>query len=451
MSEKKIPLTGAQRSKRFYDENKEKERLRKSEYYKQKRILAGLPPPIPRKAKEPVTSLPKQPIPPSAPKPTITGASLRHKSKQQIEPDNELISSSEFVPIKSIKEKRQSQVKGIKIKQNVNEPQPEPIKEPQLIAEPEPAIMEVQTKKGISAFEKVTSLIQNIPNETPGNIKFRVDSFKTIIRILQTPTYKAFINKITTKPLIVIKDIKEAEFRGKKYSKRSTLAYFNCILFLLDKYPNIKISVKNKKLYKDQSDVLKLIADEEGDVKKKELEETGGLPSYDEYLNKVIETYGKDKQEYLIAELYKEIKARDDLILKVVKSKAEVIDDDNYLIITEKPNADVVINSFKTISKYGVFEVKLSPELTSLIRQYIKNNKIKYNEYLFKTKSLSVTVGRMNKKLGVIGYGATNVFRKMLETDLDNSGASPEQRLKLANELKHSMQTAKKSYVIKKK
>jgi hypothetical protein len=39
----------------------------------------------------------------------------------------------------------------------------------------------------------------------------------------------------------------------------------------------------------------------------------------------------------------------------------------------------------------------------------------------------------------------------MLQTDLDQSGASPEQRLQLANELKHSMATAKKSYVIKKK
>ena len=69
MSEiKKVPMTGKERSKKFYDENKEKERLRKSEYYKQKRILAGLPPPVPRKAKEPVTSLPTQPTPPSAPK-----------------------------------------------------------------------------------------------------------------------------------------------------------------------------------------------------------------------------------------------------------------------------------------------------------------------------------------------------------------------------------------------
>ena len=72
MSEiKKVPMTGKERSKKFYDQNKEKERLRKSEYYKQKRILAGLPPPVPRKAKEPIASSPIQPTPPSAPKPAI--------------------------------------------------------------------------------------------------------------------------------------------------------------------------------------------------------------------------------------------------------------------------------------------------------------------------------------------------------------------------------------------
>ena len=444
MSEiKKAPMSGKERSKKFYDENKEKERLRKSEYYKQKRILAGHPPPIPRKTKEPL-----QPSAPIQPKPTVTGASIRHKQKQPIEPDNELMSSSEFVPVKSIKEIRQSRVKGINIKQMVHKPEPEQVIE----ASVEPEQVEQVPQNEMSAFEKVTSLIKNVPNETVGNIKFKVDSFKTIIKILKTPLYKAFIKKITTSPKLVIKALKEAEYKpGVKYAIRSVLAYFNCILYLLDQYPDIKITKENKRLYKDQSDILKYVADEQSDEKKQKLAESGALPSYDEYLNKVIETYGDEGREYLITELYKEIKARDDLVMKIVKTKAEAVDDDNYLIITEKPNAEVVINSFKTKQKYGDFEVKLTPELTSLIRDYIKKKKIKYNEYLFNTKSLSVVVGRMNKKLNIVGFGATNLFRKMLETDLENSGPTPEQRLKLANELKHSMATAKKSYIIKKK
>ena len=164
MSEiKKIPLTGAQRSKKFYDQNKEKERLRKSEYYKQKRILAGLPPPVPRKAKEPIASLPTQPIPPSTPKPAITGASLRNKSTRPIEQDIELMSSSELIAVKSIKEKRQSRVRGIKIKQTINEPEPETETEPVIEEQPEPAVV---SDNKISALDKIAILINNIPNET---------------------------------------------------------------------------------------------------------------------------------------------------------------------------------------------------------------------------------------------------------------------------------------------
>lgn len=451
MSEiKKTPMTGRERAKKFYDENKEKERLRKNEYYKQKRIAQGFPPPVPRAQKASVTQLQTEPTPPLDPKPKKTGASFRHKPKQSIEPENELMSSSELIPVKSIKEKRQSRVKGIKIKQKSIEPEPTSIDGVEDIAEPEQNAEPVSNEE-TPAFEKVVSLINNIPNETKGNIKFRVDSFKTIIKILNTPLYKDFIKLITSKPFNVIKSLKEAEYRGKKYASRSILAYINCILFLLDKYPDIKISKANKRLYKDQSEILNYIADEQDTEKKERLAETGALPSYDEYLNKVIETFGDDSREYLITELYKEIKARDNLVLKVVKTRTEAIYDDNYLIINEKPNAEVIINSFKTKKRHGEFEVKLSPGLTSLVRNYLKNNKIKYNQHLFNTKSLSVIVGRMNDKLGVKGYGATNVFRKMLETDLDKSGASPEERLKLANELKHSMATAKKSYVIKKK
>lgn len=452
MSEiKKTPMTGRERAKKFYDENKEKERLRKNEYYKQKRIAQGFPPPVPRAQKASVTQLLTEPTPPLDPKPKKTGASFRHKPKQSIEPENELMSSSELIPVKTIKEKRQSRVKGINIKQNLIEPeQSTSIDESKHFDEPQ-QISEPVLNEEISAFDKVVSLINNIPNETKGNIKFRVDSFKTIIKILKTPLYKDFIKLITSKPFNVIKSLKDAEFRGKKYASRSVLAYINCILFLLDKYPEIKISQSNKRLYKDQSEILNYIADEEDTDKKEKLAETGGLPSYDEYLNKVIETFGNESREYLITLLYKEIKARDNLVMKVVKTKVEAIDNDNYLIINEKPNAEVIINSFKTKKRHGVFDVKLSNSLTSLVRNYLKNNKIKYNQYLFNVKSLSVIVGRMNDKLGVKGYGAINVFRKMLQTDLDKSEASPEERLKLANELKHSMSTAKKSYVIKKK
>jgi len=430
-NKKKVPLTGAERAKRFYDKNKESESARTNEYYKNKRIAQGFPPPK------------KQKSYPSTSSNQITSSTQATSSKTTAStqtPSSTKVNSSTQTTQPTKTTNTISTQTDFEI---------EPVIEDLPIAEP--AIVEVQTNK-ISALDKITDLINSIPNETKGNIKFRVDSFKTIIRILKTPLYKAFIKLITKSPQLVIESIKEAEYRpGVKYSMRSVLAYFNCILFLLDKYPNIKITVAKKKQYKDQSNVLSYIADEQSEEKKKTLVESGGLPSYAEYTDKVVKEFGTDGREYLITELYREIKSRDDLILKVVKTRDEAVDDDNYLVINKGQQAEVIINSFKTKKKYGDFEVKLSRSLTSLIRNYVKSNKILYNDYLFNSKSLSVIVGRMNKALGVTGYGATNVFRKMLQTDLDKSGASPEQRLQLANELKHSMATAKKSYVINKK
>jgi hypothetical protein len=434
-NKKKVPLTGKERAKIFYYKNLEKERLRKNNDYSRNKELLGLPPP----KKQNKTTQPSTQTTQSS---TQDTSSNQIPSSTQDTSSNQITSSSKSTA--STQTPSSTKTYNTISTQTDFEPEPEPV------IEDEP-VVEQGKHEEISALDKVTSLINNIPNETKGNIKFRVDSFKTIIRILKTPTYKEFIKLITSNPKIVIKSIKEAEFRGKKYAIRSILAYFNCILFLLDKYEDIKITVAKKKLYKDQSSILSYIADDESDEKKQKLAETGGLPSYAEYTDKVVEKFGNEGREYLITELYKEIKARDDLILKVVRSKNDAVDDDNYLVINGGQQAEVIINSFKTKKKYGDFQVKLSPSLTSLIRKYLKNNKISYNDYLFNSKSLSVIVGRMNKALGVTGYGATNVFRKMLQTDLDQSGASPEQRLQLANELKHSMATAKKSYVIKKK
>ncbi len=180
-TKKKVPLTGAERAKRFYDKNKESESARTNEYYKNKRIAQGFPAPKKQKSypKPPnetpsslqSTSSPPQPIPPSAPKPAITGASLRNKSKRPIEQDIELMSSSELIPVKSIKEKRQSRVRGIKIKQTINEPEPEAESEP--VIEEQPADVVVSDDK-ISALEKISILINNIPNETKGNITFEL-------------------------------------------------------------------------------------------------------------------------------------------------------------------------------------------------------------------------------------------------------------------------------------
>ena len=64
----------------------------------------------------------------------------------------------------------------------------------------------------------------------------------------QTYTISLFIKKITNSPKLVIKSLKEAEYKpGVKYAIRSVLAYFNCILYLLVKLIVFSIFFKNSK------------------------------------------------------------------------------------------------------------------------------------------------------------------------------------------------------------
>ena len=83
------------------------------------------------------------------------------------------------------------------------------------------------------------------------------------------------------------------------------------------------------------------------------------------------------------------------------------------------------------------------------MRDYLKNNKIGYGDYLFNNQGLSQIVSKMNKKMNFNGMGAINLFRKMLTTQVhQNPQSTIQDKLALAKKLKHSLKTAKTSYNI---
>ena len=224
------------------------------------------------------------------------------------------------------------------------------------------------------------------------------------------------------------------------------LIYVNTILYFLD---NFKTDIKpdKKQVYKNMSQILKSDSSDDSQTKKLEIE--NNLPTFEEYEHKVIDTYGNHSREHLITQLYKATGARDDLFLQIIKNKSDAIGEKNYLVINNTPNAIVILNKYKTKKKYGIKEDQLSSKITDILKKYLKNNNLNYSDYLFNTKSLSLIVSRMNKKLGFQGFGAINIFRKMLTTQVHNNPASTTQeKLELANKLKHSLSTAKNTYHI---
>lgn len=364
-------------------------------------------------------------------------------AEQTIEIINEEIKPIKL--IKSVSDRRRSVIKGVAIKQQVQEPISIP--EPILESTPEPVKINNKLSVNSNPIMNEISKIINSFDDTITNKNFKIVQMKIILKILNPTSFKILLLMFKLKPNHVIKLFQNYEYKpGLKYKNSSLLIYVNTILYFLD---NFKTDIKSdkKQVYKNMSQILK--SDSSDDSQNKKLEIENDLPTFEEYANKVIETYGNHSREYLITELYKATGARDDLFLQIIKNKSEGIGEKNYLVINNTPNAIVILNKYKTKKKYGIKQDQISSQITDILKKYLKNNNLNYGDYLFNTKTLSLIVSRMNKKLGFQGFGAINIFRKMLTTQVHNNPASTTQeKLNLANKLKHSLSTAKNTYNI---
>ena len=116
--------------------------------------------------------------------------------------------------------------------------------------------------------------------------------------------------------------------------------------------------------------------------KKKETEE---VLDKSVYMGLTEATFGSVSKEFMIVNMYSEVIARDDFYnLIIVRNKTTEITDNktNYLIVPTKNKCGVYLQSFKT-HKYDPF-IRDFTEFTSfLIRNYIKNNKLKMGDYYF--------------------------------------------------------------------
>ena len=293
----------------------------------------------------------------------------------------------------------------------------------------------------IDPFEKVTQLINGL-DISDGNKKFRINNLKTIITILKPIDYNNLIRQLVKQPNKVIKLIKNFEYtHGKKYAENTLIALYKAILFYLDKL-NINIKSEKKMKYLDQLEINGVTHDKQLELKNN----ANKLPSFEEYLNKVIESFGINSREFLIAKMYQEVKCRDDLQLILVRDPIRLNKEKNYIVVNDFDHAVVIINAYKTIDKYGAYDTALSEELTTLIKSYIMSHQISNGELFFKVKNISMIVSRMNKQLEYLNHGAINLFRKMIASDAQDLPLK--EQLKISKQLKHSFKTHNKNYII---
>jgi hypothetical protein len=239
-----------------------------------------------------------------------------------------------------------------------------------------------------------------------------------------------------TRPQQIIKLVNESKKKnGEPYSDNTKKSVFQSILFVID---NLKLSI-DKKPYNEQFELYKI---KSADLNEQKIQNEE-VPSWKEYLKKSRAKFGMTSKEYLLARFYDELTVRDDFGLIITD---EILDNNNYLLV-RGAYIEIVINTYKTDKKYGQIRYKLKKSLENLTREYIAKNKLKIGDLIFGTPKLTSVISKMNDELGY--HGGVNFFRHMTVTE-ELEKASPAQRLKLAEVMKHSP-VVQKAYLRKKK
>lgn len=228
---------------------------------------------------------------------------------------------------------------------------------------------------------------------------------------------------------------------GKDYELNSEKQFFQTILVMIDNFPGLKeqLSAETIEKYKDLFAAYKVKSKRKTEAANK----TKTIPSWYKYLTAVLKIYGKNSKEFLIASIYSCVPVRDDLFLEIKGNSEGLNNKQNYLIVPAKAQVYVIINTYKTEKLYGAgHKYLLTPDISKMVRAYMKTYELKYGNTLFKEVKLSAFVSRMNKSLGIESIKeklGVKVFRQMTISAGIPDDATPEEMVKLAKDCLHSV------------
>jgi len=300
--------------------------------------------------------------------------------------------------------------------------------------EPKPtkAEMKAEALKTISLNEAKEILEQL-------ELKTYVNPTNQLVDILDVVDFhKAFKNSKN-----VIYKIETATLKydsSKLYSINSKKLLYQTILKLLDVL-DITIPKATKNAYVDKFHEYKVSSHEQTKQKVQSEE----VMNFQDYLAKVKEAYGEVSKEYIIACLYHLSGFRDDLQLVIIptetkKSKKEL--DKNYIVIPtdKKSNCFIILNVFKTDKKYEQDIINIPKPLSKIIREYVDEEALDYNDYIFGNQNLSKFISKFNTKIGL--KITINNLRQMKVSSTFSD--DPKERVKLSKSMKHSALTSEK-------
>lgn len=241
---------------------------------------------------------------------------------------------------------------------------------------------------------------------------------------------------------------------GEQYAENTLKSRFQTIVYVIDNIIDppqqqrqlIPESIKN--VWKREFGVKKIVSDK---VVVAERNANQKLVPWPEMLELVAEHYGEHSKAFLMTSMYQQVPVRDDFQLKIAEAVEQTRDNKtNFIVSPEDPssNCTVVINHYKTASRYGFGHTyKLSEYVSSLARDYMNKRGLDEGDFLFGKSSQSHFIGSLNDKIKLppeyprIGI---TTFRRMSASQADLE--TPEQMYDHAQRLLHAVNTQQSKY-----
>ena len=228
----------------------------------------------------------------------------------------------------------------------------------------------------------------------------------------------------------------------KNYSTNTIKSTISSLLSVINNNDIKIINSKNMKALVNLYNKYILMSNDEQVIKN----ENVVVPKWSNYLIKTERFFGKGSKQYLVASLYHALSVRDDFA-NLLFIRMDDVDNDstkNYLAVSERDDYYIVLNEYKTANSYKQIEFKLPLKLKRLIKNWLSDNGVLFNQSVFKESSLSPFVTKMHRDLGYgdLGQGAINLFRKMSVSGLE--GSSYEEKVQKATTMAHGILTQQK-------
>lgn len=204
--------------------------------------------------------------------------------------------------------------------------------------------------------------------------------------------------------------------------------YTQSILWFIDNYDGLSNKVDREKY---------LTAWEESKLAVVEApsKEYTDVPTPEKIQEAVDKAYGKDSIQSLYISFYRAVPMRLDYLgIKVYGSTNQVPPEQKKYVVYQ-PKLFVAEEYNKTSKKYGKAEYKLSPELIQKIKLSLKKQP-RDNLFVFSNSNPSKAIAQLLRGAGL------NMTLNALRHAVSKTAVTPEEKVKLARKMKHSITTA---------